>query len=226
MPDLGSIASSAFQGYFLKRRRKLASVFILAKDPGGATLSSTRELNRKFYNSSLLTLKLQFFPETLTDDGGGVTWANIDVPFAPVPIYQWTGGGERTVSFTAVLYREVYRENTDLSPMKESKYNVDINEHIKVLRSMKTGRYDTSSSNQPLQAPPLLLLYFPKTHLRILPKQGADILPCVMTNCSIGYKAWFEDGTPRLASVELTFTEISQYSGTVLWLGREKFTNR
>jgi len=225
MPDLGSIASSAFKGYFLKRRRKLANVYILSKQGGGQTLQMTRALERKFYNADNLVLKLQFFPETLTDDGGGVTWAGIDVPFAPVPIYQWTGGGERTVSFAAVLYREVNRSSFDLSPEKESKYNVDINQHIKILRSMKTGRYDTGDGNLPIQSPPLLLLYFPKTHLRILPKQGADILPCVMTNCSIGYKAWFEDGTPRLASVELTFTEISQYSGTVRWLGREKFTS-
>lgn len=48
------------------------------------------------------TRSFQYYPETISDSRG-VSYSSRDVLGGSHPIYQWTHGSERTISFSAVL---------------------------------------------------------------------------------------------------------------------------
>lgn len=90
----------------------------------------------------------------------------------------------------------------------DKKYNMDIAAYIAWLRS-KT--YPIYSANY--IAPPKLVLYLPNSGIvgaKVAGLSIRDSIFCIMTNCNVTYEAFFRNGAPRIAVVDLEFAEIIQ----------------
>lgn len=170
-------------------------------------------------------LYLQFWPESLSDKKE-VSYDAKSFPGSSLPIQQWTDSGSRSISFTVVLVNEIDKAfRRKIGPgkfgnIKENlqqyidvigaqgrfyrpgKYVVDINSTVTWLRKfMYPSRVEPTGTIAP---PRKLYVIFPGTKLGAI-NQG---LLCVMTGCDVDYLGWFPDGTPRIATVSLSFNEI------------------
>ena len=169
-------------------------------------------------------LALQYWPESVQDSRAS-EWNPRNVPGGSHPIYQWTTGAERRISFTAMF-------TTDTSPPEGSEGGVDpYDELLSVTLGVQKGtrdmdirgainwlRYFTypsyGSSTLELRAyePPKCILVFPNTGMG---HDGSDYLITVMTQCDVTYEAWFPNGVPRLCEVQLEFAEVVQLGNRV-----------
>ncbi len=171
---------------------------------------------------------LQYFPESLNDTKA-VSWQSKEVPGGSLPMYQWTGSGERTISFTAQFTTDIdfYAPNrtADLTETQQrlrnagqSKYNIDIRSAVIWLRSHMLPTYNANGQSV---APPKLMLYIPKSGIGLaggsspLIQQNNDAIICVMTSCEVTWEKFFVSGAPRIASVSLSFAQVPQYKGQI-----------
>lgn len=203
--DTAGVIQTLVKGYITTKVKKLAdvSLVVMQPDQSGVGLSSLRPARGA--GNTIERMRLQFFPETLADSKG-VDYSQFEPPGSANPLYQWVKSTARTLSMTAVFYRE-----SSEAIVKETKYNVDINRKVAWLRRFLYPDYRDDGTAKP---PPRIALYFPKTFLSTL---GGSIFPAIMMRCEVGYRTWFMDGTPRLIAVELGFAECSQFSDGILW---------
>lgn len=161
-------------------------------------------------------LDFQYWPESLQDDYQ-VEYAEHMIPGGSHPLYQWVGGRGRTISFQAVFTSEVNTEHLllgNVAPVQltpSSIYTVNIDGALNLLRGWMRPLYGTSGDADGSAAPPKkLVLALPKTRLN-----GTTVpMNVILRSCPITYEAWFPDGQPRVATVDLTFSEIVQSNST------------
>jgi hypothetical protein len=179
----------------------------------------------------------QYWPETI-EDNYNPEYATRSIPGGSHPLFQWTGGSGRDITFTAQFTAEVDqgfsargglegRPNaapTALTP--SARYTVDVRAALNRLRSFMLPDYDGTGFNINTLASP------PKKFFLVL--QGTriggnkDYILCILRSAPITYQACFPNGTPRLAEVSLTFSEIVQTtsvtgSSSIQFIGRQSF---
>ena len=148
----------------------------------------------------------QYWPEMLNDEQTP-NYSPKEVPGGSHPIMQWTGGGARTIGFEAVFTRELRDDTLARSVRSPSvRYTVDLAAVRSRLEHFKQPLYRKDSQTGIVEAPPRLLLFFPRMQL------GGDVdeLLCYMTDASVTYEKCFDDGTPRIMVVNLSFQESIQ----------------
>lgn len=176
-------------------------------------------------------IALQYWPESLSDSRSS-EWSPRNIPGGSHPIYQWTHGGERTLSFTAVFARdhEPSDENTTnlggflksvasavgLGPEKsDPARDPPIEAAIKWLRYFTYPLYREGSIR--VSEPPKVMLVFENSGLS---HNGDEGILTVMTGCEVTYVAWFPNGRPRIVEVALTFAEVVQQGDSVKFHSR------
>jgi len=196
-------------------------------------------------------LYFQYWPQSLSDDYQ-VEYAEHAIPGGSHPLYQWVGGRGRTLSFEAIFTAEINTNRNftnafgagggpagattnvgnsianSLSP--SSIYTVDVAAALSRIRAWMMPKYGSGGRLGETDPPNILTLVFPKTKLG---GSGAlsDSVSVILRSAPITYESWFPDGTPRVATVALTFNEIVQTpSGSgqesttkVQFIGRDAF---
>lgn len=143
----------------------------------------------------------QYWPQTMSI-ARGVNYEGIQIPGGSHPVYQFVSGGDRTINFTAVFSNE--QPGVIGRPGIISKYSVDINDAYLALYRFTLPHYELT--DQLFTRPPLRAqLILPGTFLG-----DSSTLPVLvaMTQCDLTYQAWHPDGTPRFATVDLSFVEL------------------
>jgi hypothetical protein len=169
-------------------------------------------------------LALQYWPESIQDSRGS-EWNPRNIPGGSHPIYQWTHGGERRLSFTAVFTTDTAPTNEALAgsdPYEDAASNplgginkgtrdLDIRAAINWLRYFTYPKYGRSEDLR-VYEPPKCILVMPNSHMGY---DGSDYVVAVMTQCDVTYEAFFPNGFPRIAEVQVEFAETVQYGGRV-----------
>lgn len=177
-------------------------------------------------------IAFQYWPETIQDTRP-VEWSPRNIPGGSHPIYQWTHGGERRISFTAVFttdtspdeaileyvdglfdvslgrsYNSPYDLQADqpLSGLELGKRDLDLRSVISWLRWFTYPTYGIGNDLRAFE-PAKCLLVLPHTKLG---HSGSDYIMTVMTQCDVTYEAWFTTGFPRIIEVSLEFAEVVQ----------------
>jgi len=176
----------------------------------------------------------QYFPESLQDTRG-VDYQAKQIPGLSHPLYQWTTGGAREISFTAIFTRDRALTSQEKAAAlsastvarvggSTARYgisdmrNVDIPSAISWLRSYTYPEFAINGQNQYSRPRPPRRLVLTLPGLRInqgTPELNDDDVRCIMTQCEVTYEGFFADGTPRIARVGLAFAEIIQYNNGV-----------
>jgi len=189
-------------------------------------------------------IAFQYWPESLTDSRPS-EWNPRNIPGGSHPIYQWTHGGERRLSFTAVFTRDheppprekaggiggaigavvsavesaasfVGLGGPEADPMR----NVPIEAAIHWLRYFTYPYYIQDDLR--VFEPPKCILVLPGTNLGH--KIDEHDIVCVMTTCDVTYEAWFPSGRPRIVEISLEFAETVQSEGKVAFHNRADMT--
>jgi len=177
-------------------------------------------------------IALQYWPETIQDSRAS-EWAPKNIPGGSHPLYQWTHGGERRLSFTAIFSTDTAPGKTTipglgpddpyvaqalnpLSGIEKGVRDIDLRAVVSWLRWFTYPYYDPES-NWKAYEPPKCLLVCPSMGLGY---NGGDSVTTVMTQCDVTYEACFEDGFPRLIEVALEFAEVVQSGKNVRFHGR------
>lgn len=176
-------------------------------------------------------LRLQYFPETLSDSKQ-VNWSPKEIPGGSLPLYQWIASGERVISFQAVFTTDIdiSQRSITLEGLKvrgRDDRNVDIRTAVLWLRRFMMPSYldGTASTGGALtRAPRKLKLYLPNSGIGAAggawtTHSGLDFITAIMTACEVEWVQFFPSGMPRIATVQLSFAQIAQYQGTVVFPG-------
>jgi hypothetical protein len=185
----------------------------------------------------------QYFPESVHDNKV-TNWQVKDIPGLSHPLYQWTSSGAREISFQVVFTRDLalsqqeydtFQQRTKLyfaaldrslqGSISADPRNTDIPSAIAWLRQFKYPEYQQDASMFP-SPPRKMILGIPGLRLNhgntgLCP----DEIYCIMLNCEVSYEAFFGDGTPRYAVVQLSFAEIIQVLGGVRVIGASDVRN-
>lgn len=174
------------------------------------------------YLSYKTWMALQYWPESLSDNRGA-EWNPRMVPGGSHPIYQWTHGGERRLSFQAIFTTDTappeevsgredpYADMDVLSGVQKGTRDLDIRAALNWLRYYTYPMYGRGADYRAFE-PPKVILVFPNSGLG---HDGSDYIIAVMTTCDVTYEAWFPNGVPRVVEVSLEFAEVVQHGGRV-----------
>lgn len=161
---------------------------------------------------------LQYFPETVTDSLS-VNYQAKDIPGAGGPLYQYVNTGARTLTFVATFTSDLdlgSESGRDAATGDHYRRNVDIRTAVAGLRRYMLPAY----SGGIVYPPQKLFLYIPNSGIGMAgggSSGNPDTVICIMTQCDVTWEAYFPSGHPRVASVSLQFTQISQKGGVVLF---------
>lgn len=187
---------------------------------------------RRIDDSPKTQFSFQYFPETITDDKE-VSFNAKDIPGASLPLQQWISGGARTISFTAFftadrdLLAQGRAKAAEIRQLLQQagveRRSIDVRTALAFLGHLQAPSYDSVADTGAAiaQAPPKLVLTIPNSGIGVtrgfVSKQTAlpDSIICYLTSAPIEYQAFFPSGLPRIASTQLTFTEIPQYGGQI-----------
>lgn len=159
---------------------------------------------------------LQYFPESMQDTYE-TNWDNKKIAGGSHPIYSWDAGGDRVISFSVVFYRESLKDVPKEIDMKPSPYNFDINAAVGWLRERRKPYY----ADGIVYPPECLRLIMPSKMNLYNHGLGGSFMDCIMTECSITYNKFFNDGTPKYVTVSLAFTEVVQSLNSIDFEGRD-----
>lgn len=175
----------------------------------------------------------QFWPESIQDTIE-VGWNFKEIPGASHALAQWAQNGGRTISFEVRLHRfmkpvgdrtvfDFILDPFNLTApgnqwIKDMRpHNVDLETEIRYLRAYCYPSYKKIEKSTAAYPPPVALLCIPGVGLN---EDGGDVILAVMTGCDVTYNLLFPNGTPRNATVALTFRQIVQKAGKgVFWKG-------
>lgn len=197
----------------------------------------------------------QYFPSSLSDSQG-TNYQSKVIPGLSHPLYQWTSGQARVISFEAIFTRDRTYTADEASAIKNGSAgnrdnsgagnttnalsqasgakalgiasnsdsrNVDIPSAVAWLRSFLLPEYGkdvsgTKGDSPERPHPPMkLILGLPGVRINWgVPSLPPSEMYCIMTGCEVTYDGFFFDGTPRMAKVALSFTEIIQVGGRVI----------
>lgn len=184
----------------------------------------------------------QFWPQQIADRYQ-VNYATKQIPGASHPLYQWTGGGGRTISFDATFVTELAESDlnagqpfntriqadagalagTAVQSLKNtisaallpsSRYVVDVASAVGSLQRYLYGNYNDNVGKAGITEPPRkLYLVLPGTSLGR--SKDVDGILCILLKADVTMESFFPTGQPRVATVGLEFAEIIQHtSGT------------
>ncbi len=176
-------------------------------------------------------IALQYWPESLTDSRSS-EWNPRNVPGGSHPIYQWTRGGERRLSFTTVFARDHEPEEhaagglagavkavasaVGLGPQEgDPAREPPIEAAVSWLRYFTYPLYKSGEIR--VHEPPKVLLVFDGSSLS---HDGRSGVLTVMTGCEVTYEVWFPNGSPRIIEVALEFAEVVQEGNSVKFHSR------
>jgi len=186
----------------------------------------------------------QYFPATIADSMGTNYQTKI-IPGLSHPLYQWTSGNERTISFEVIFTRDrtyTAEEQSGVDGGDNKNYNaayassafkgiasnndprnVDIPSAVAWIKSFLLPEYSTdgrgsfSSTPQRPRPPMKLILGMPGVRLNWgVPSLPAFEINCILKAAPVTYEGFFHDGTPRMVKMALTFAEIIQVGGTIV----------
>jgi len=206
---------SAFSGDF-KLHKKVAELIIAPLDDEG-------KIDEDLGGARVL----QFYPDSI-EDSKSAEWQSRSIPGAPLPMYQWVSGSERSFSLTAVFTRDMNGEIG--KDVEEDKYNVDIDAAIAWLRMLASNDYvEIGDAGLTAVAPPILWLHAVGTKMgyNLVASQPQNTegggVHCILTEVGVTRSNWFQDGTVRKASVSLAFNEVMQIGQGIYPYGRSDF---
>jgi hypothetical protein len=174
-------------------------------------------------------IAFQYWPESVQDTRSS-EWSPKNIPGGSHPIYQWTHGGERRISFTAVFMTDTEPDESVfemidsgewgvqtespytsgdfglLSGIELGKRDIDLRAVVSWLRWFTYPHYGVGNDIRAYE-PAKCLLVLPRTKLGY---NGTDYVLSVMTQCDVTYEAWFVNGFPRIMEVALEFAEVVQ----------------
>jgi len=157
------------------------------------------------------TFVFQYWPESVSDSHPA-NYASKEVPGGTLPLHQWTGGGERTISFDAVFTTEIADEEAvrqaNHQGIPSARYSVNVKAAIARLESYKLPKYPRNGQNGRVIPPGRLVLVLPKSNLG----RNSNQVLVILKEVSWNYESWFPDGTLRVAQASLTFSESAQRS--------------
>ncbi len=181
----------------------------------------------------------QYYPDSFTDNLQ-VNYAQKQIFGGSRPLYQFVNGGDRIISFTATFTCDTDLLNSRtqasatalfqrLQASGQARRNVDIRAALMWLRqymlpsyadaSIETQFGRDSGGAQLTFAPAKLILVMPGTGIGWYggddPVTGSDAVLCHMSQCDITISDLFPSGLPRNASVQLSFTQMAQFGGSV-----------
>lgn len=205
-----------------------SATYSFAAKGGGQTVSQ---------NSALF---FQYWPGSLSDEHT-VSYAEHVIPGGSHPLYQWTGGGGRTLSFEAIFVSELNTQkgsgalsgataalaNAGAGLLPSGPHTVDVSAALSRLRSWMLPEYSKGGRLGETTPPPILTLVFPNTRLA----GTSDLLQVILRSAPITIESWYPNGQIRVATVTLTFNEVvqspsggGQSSATrVQFIGRDNF---
>lgn len=226
MPALPTSIVSSITG--LQPLPRLKQVYLVATDTAdGEKVPWAKD------GGNWTKIALQYWPESLTDSRSS-EWNPRNIPGGSHPIYQWTHGGERRLSFTAVFARDHEPDDSKttnlggflksaasavgLGPAKgDPARDPPIEAAIKWLRYFTYPLYKKGSVR--VYEPPKVVLVFEGSDLS---HDGSEGLITVMTGCEVTYEAWFPNGKPRIVEVALEFAEVVQHESRVRFHSRDQ----
>lgn len=170
----------------------------------------------------------QYWPETISDTIE-IGWNFKDIPGASHALAQWASNGGRTIAFEVQFSRfmkpkaewgkesffEKINDPIGLTtpnqklPSDQRPHNVDIAAEIRYLRSFCYPTYKDVKGYTTAFPPPIAVLAIPKLELSES-GPGGNVIFAVMTGCDATHTLLFPDGTPRKATVALTFKQVVQ----------------
>jgi hypothetical protein len=222
----------------------LASVFLLNSTMKTAvcSLCPTKDDGSDDFDTKK-SRSFQYFPETINDTKGSI-YAEKNIPGGSHPLYQWTGGSTRAISFSAIFSDE---DNDDMDAGlsfgakeigglaagavgmllggKKPKHTVDVAAAINWLRGFVYPIYKSAGGGGigRVSAPPKAYLMLPGSGISSGVKgfTTEDSVPVIMTQCDVTYEGFFRNGKARFVTVQLSFNEIIQLGDTWGFVGRD-----
>lgn len=194
----------------IPQEQQIAKAYLQPKDlapnevPPWAASSSDPGLQR-----NRGAIAFQFWPETVQDGHQG-GWNSKSIPGGSHPLYHWTSGEGRPISFTAVFATDTpapHSPNAGMTGSSLGLYDLDIRTAISWLRWFRYPHYDEGGA---AHAPVKALLVLPESKIG---HDGTDYVVVEMDGCDITYQEFFSSGQPRIAEVALSFHETVQHSG-------------
>jgi len=166
----------------------------------------------------------QFWPESISDSIE-IGWNFKEIPGSSHSLAQWSSNGGRTITFDINLHRfmkpvasrtffenvlDPFQLNTPSAQyLKDNRpYNVDVAAEVRYLRAFCYPSYRDIEGYKTAYPPPIAMLYVPG--VPIGDANGSTVIYAVMTGCDVTYNLLFPDGTPRRATVSLTFRQVVQ----------------
>jgi hypothetical protein len=143
----------------------------------------------------------QFYPESISDDRA-LHYEKHEIPLLSNPVPSLSGPSERKISFRLMFSQEKW-QNEGVPLDDWDKYNFDVALALQAFRSF------TYPIGTTLPQPVRLVL--PGTRIGI----DTDSVTGLIDKYSITYQAFFPDGQPRLAQLDVDFSEYPIAQGTV-----------
>lgn len=239
MPGLNSLNGSLQN----KEKRNKETAYLIEADSDGKPSSGRSE--GSVLDSLSFARSFQYWPESLTDSKTS-NYQRKEIPGGSLPLYQWINGGERLLTMTAVftcdvdlisasapssLFQTVNQDEDNkivqrLEAAGVSGRNADIRAGIAWLKQYNYPVYKSAAgpSAQLTIAPSKLILVMPNSGIGFAGMNTAtpDQVLVVMTQCDVTYESWFPSGLPRIATVSLSFAEIPQVGGGIVFPGRNQ----
>lgn len=194
----------------------------------------------------------QFWPQQLQDNYTP-NYVSKNIPGASHPLYQWTSGNGRDISFTATFVTEL-NENAGLDAFKESDFRSRIANQAAsnasfvaagasnavgalllpsarytvnvaaALAALQRYLYPTYLQEGVVVPPKKLVLVLPGTKLG---RDEGDSVLCILRSAGVTHEAYFPSGEIRAATVALRFSEIIQHTtgedSNIKYIGAEKY---
>jgi len=211
--------------------------YLYPEIPFSTPTGTTQSANGK--GALLDVFVFQFWPQQISDRYQ-VNYATKQIPGASHPLYQWTGGGGRTISFDATFVTELAESNFNAAQpfntriqsdagafagtaaqslkntlsaalLPSSRYVVDVAAAVASLQRYLYGKYNDNTGKSGITEPPhKLYLVLPGTSLGR--KKGVDGILCILLRADVTMESFFPNGEPRIANVSLEFAEIIQHT--------------
>jgi hypothetical protein len=184
--------------------KEVKRVYLMPDIPGDDRILPAEY--RGVYKKIEESIAFQYWPDSITDTKDS-SREEKRIPGLSGPLYWWTSGGPRTISFTAMFSRDEEglddQGNEIKSDTADQLLNVDVTAAIKWLRSFQHPSY--SQDFEVVLPPPNLWLVMPGTGIAF---DGSDEMLCFLAGCDVTNSAWFPSGRQRFAEASLTFNEV------------------
>jgi len=181
---------------------------------------------RRLYGE-IPAIQFQYWPESLSDSKDSA-WEERRIPGLSHPLYHWSSGGARTLSFTAMMARDNDPDEMEdigvvealIGGRGDKHLNYDLEAAVAWLRSFQLPTYTEDGDFTPLPPPKLFLVF----HGMRLGLNGQMGVLCYMASCEITSQAWFPGGKLRYIEANLSFIELMQRDQLITTVSRKALT--